>query len=204
MKYTTTEKYYTNCPNCGASLGPEDKYCTYCGTRIVYERSYTQEDTVSLDMSKVDFESEADGEISGAGNIISIIGLVFFCAIAGMMMLGFFSFGGIVGVFPMMIFGFGLVMLVQNISNYTQYNEIMQSAPRYDAVVLDHQVYTEVRGSGDDRHSVTLAKVKVAANINGQQKVILIKVGDPKNAASYPERSHIKIAGRGHYFVIVK
>ena len=28
------EEFYRNCPNCGATLGPKDIQCQYCGTRV--------------------------------------------------------------------------------------------------------------------------------------------------------------------------
>ena len=203
MKYTTTEKFYTTCPACGAAIGPSDKFCSYCGTRIVYERTETQEDTYSMDMNEVDIESKADPENSGAAGVFGIFFMIIWCCMAFVFTITFFELGGPVGVVPLLMFCFGIYNLVKMIRNRLYSSEIYGSAPRYRAMVLDHCIYNETRGSGKDRHTVTLAKVKVLAEMNGEQKVIMIKVGDPSNAAKYPEGIYVTIAGENDYFAIV-
>lgn len=204
MKYTTTEKYHTNCPNCGAAIGPDDKFCTYCGTRIVYERTFTQEDTVSMDRNRVDIESEAiEGVGSKNDSVMGIAFTAFWCIVVLGMTFPFFAVGGPMGIVPLGMLCFGIANLVKMIKGRNTYHDVLNNAPRYNATVLDHCIYQETRGSGKDAHTVTLAKVKVMANINGEQKVIMIKVGDPSNAAQFPEGSSVSIAGRGNYFVIL-
>ncbi len=204
MRYTTTEKYHTNCPNCGGVIGEHDKFCTYCGTRVVYERTFTQEDTVSMDRNRVDIESEAmEGVGTKDGSVVGIAFMIFWCFLALMMCGPFFAIGGPMGLVPFGMFIFGVVMLVNTIKGRNVHKDIIDNAPRYNATVLDHCIYQETHGTGKDRHTVTLAKVKVMANINGEQKVIMIKVGDPSNAAQFPEGSTVSIAGRGNYYVIL-
>ncbi len=204
MKYTTTEKYHTNCPNCGGVIGENDKFCTYCGTRVVFERTFTEEDTVSIDRNSVDIESDAmEGVGTKDGSILGICFVAFWCFAVLMMSGLFFSVGGPVGVLPLGMFVFGVVMLVKLIKGRSHHRDIVDNAPRYNATVLDHCIYQETRGTDKNRHIVTLAKVKVMANINGEQKVIMIKVGDPSNAAQFPEGSSVTIAGRGNYFIIL-
>ncbi len=204
MKYTTTEKYHTNCPNCGGVIGPNDKFCTYCGTRVVYERTVTREDSFSMDGDIVDIESVAEEGVGrNNGSIGGIAFSVFWCFVVLGMIIPFFAIGGPMGLVPLGMLCFGVANLVKQIKGRDTYRDVVNNAPRYNATVLDHCVYQETVGSGEDRHTVTKAKVKVRANINGEAKVIMIKVGDPENAAQFPEGSSVSIAGRGNYFVIL-
>jgi len=199
MQKRVTEKYYSKCPHCGAALMPDDKKCPYCDSNLVIERTVETTDTYRMDMNRVDFESSADSDDSNGVNF----GFIVWCVVCGVMTLVFFSGAGFMGFFPLAMLVFGIVYLKKSADKGAKYSETINSGRRYDAMVLDHCVYTEERGSGDDRHTVTLAKIKVLATIDGQQKVILIRVGDPQNAARYPEGSHITLAGSGDYFVIV-
>ena len=100
MKTTVTENYYTNCPNCGATLQPDDKTCPYCGTYMVKNRSVSESDGQEInyiahqnvyysngrnagngaagnDTRRVDIISQADPDQMGSGSTVLIVFLVF-------------------------------------------------------------------------------------------------------------------------------
>lgn len=151
------------------------------------------------DTRKVDIVAQPASEAKGDMGS-SVFALVVWVVFGGFI-LRVASGAGFFRIIILLIFISGIVSRIKKIQNASK-PAMERLGHDYKAVVLDHSISTDTLLEGDSRRIITVGKVKVLANIAGQETCILISAGDGHVTAMYPVGCTVTIRGYSNYWMI--
>ena len=152
------------CPQCGAAIKRGDgRFCSHCAAALP-DRPRITDDEWRTHADRFD-EAERDAQHGIAlgleapppqlmmGVVFPAIFLLFWLGVGSFIIRGFAEVGGVMALFPVLLVGFGVVMIGTMI--YKTVQKAKAPVLRTLAVVVDKRTNVSSSGTGDDRRTST-------------------------------------------------
>lgn len=162
------------------------------------ETSRLQREITSV--RKVDIISKANPLEQNIG--YKIFFLIFWIIIGVAVTSGFASMAGPLCILPLGLLTYGIIRIAKEIGEGTRYKATKRNAPEYEAVVIDHNMSQIMEGTKETRRIINVGKVKVVADIDGEDLCIIITTGERDAKLLYPVGSTVTICGSGNYWLL--